>query len=382
MRHLLATDSPRRSSLRRNTVTALFGAALAAFTPNAFAQMPGFQDVLQHLANPTTVSTVPANGDVNPYGVAFVPVGFQGTGLLKQGDILVSNYNNNQNLQGTGTTIVDIRNGQQTLFYQGQPGIGLTTGLQVLKAGLVIVGNMPTTDGTSATVQPGSLFAIDASGKVVWTLVETQFVNGPWDLTVNDMGAAAQIFVANVLSGTVSRLDVSVTSENVTLNDVVLIASGYGHRPDPAALEVGPTGLAYDAFRDTLYVSASYENSIYAIPHAGKVTASVGKGFVAYHDQMHLHGPLGLILAPNGDLIVANSDVINPDPNQPSELVEFTPGGKFVAEMPVDPNQGGAFGLKIGAINGILTFAAVDDNQSNITIWTVDGNQLCLTFGN
>ena len=51
------------------------------------------------------VSTVPSNGDVNPYGVAFVPHGFPG-GVLTPGDILVSNFNNAQNLQGTGTTIV------------------------------------------------------------------------------------------------------------------------------------------------------------------------------------------------------------------------------------------------------------------------------------
>ena len=51
-------------------------------------------------------STVPANGDVNPYGVAVVP---RSSGKLVRGHVLVSNFNNGQNLQGTGTTIVDIR---------------------------------------------------------------------------------------------------------------------------------------------------------------------------------------------------------------------------------------------------------------------------------
>ena len=42
-----------------------------------------------------TVSTMPANGDQNPYGVAFVPSNFPtGSGPLKHGDILVSNFNN------------------------------------------------------------------------------------------------------------------------------------------------------------------------------------------------------------------------------------------------------------------------------------------------
>jgi hypothetical protein len=50
-------------------------------------------------------STLPPNGDVNPYGVAFVPHGFPGGGPLRPGDIIVSNFNNSGNLQGTGTTI-------------------------------------------------------------------------------------------------------------------------------------------------------------------------------------------------------------------------------------------------------------------------------------
>ncbi len=367
--------------MRHSTAAAVVAACLS-LVPRLMAQMPGFQNVLGHLANPTAVSTVPSNGDVNPYGVAFVPAGFAPAGLLQPGDILVSNFNNSQNLQGTGTTIVDIRNGQPSLFFQGRPGLGLTTALRVLKSGLVLVGNLPTTDGTSATARPGSLLVIDASGRLVRNFVETQLINGPWNMTVSDMGSTAQIFISNVLSGTVTRLDVSVTSESITLNHAVVIGSGFGHRGDPAALEVGPTGLAYDPFRDVLYVAATLENAIYAIPRAGQLTTSAGKGVLVYSDPVHLHGPLGLTLAPNGDLLATNGDAINPDPLHSSELLEFTPGGKFVAQMPVDPSPGGAFGLRLGAINGVLSFAAVDDNQSNITIWSVEGNQLCLTYGN
>jgi hypothetical protein len=54
------------------------------------------------------VSTVPSNGDVNPYGVAFVPPGFPSDGTIHPGDVLVSNFNASSNLQGSGTTIVDV----------------------------------------------------------------------------------------------------------------------------------------------------------------------------------------------------------------------------------------------------------------------------------
>jgi hypothetical protein len=84
------------------------------------------------LPNPVrSVSTVPANGDVNPYGVAFVPTHLT-MGMLHPGDILVSNFNNSKNLQGTGTTIVRVpANGKPTLFFQGPSNIGLSTALHI-----------------------------------------------------------------------------------------------------------------------------------------------------------------------------------------------------------------------------------------------------------
>src|SRR6516162_1922433 len=86
-------------------------------------------------------STVPSNGDLNPYGVAFVPPGFPSGGTIASGDILISNFNNKRNLQGTGTTIVKLTPndgviappGQATTFFTSS-AIGLTTALGVLNA--------------------------------------------------------------------------------------------------------------------------------------------------------------------------------------------------------------------------------------------------------
>jgi len=344
-------------------------AFMVCFLPvNSHAQVTS---ILNNLGTPQVLSTVPSNGDVNPYGVAFVPSGFPTGGLLEPGDILVSNYNNNQNLQGTGSTIVDFRSGKQTLFFQDTQQVGLTTGLAVLKSGYVLVGTMPTADGTSNTVQPGSLTAINSAGQVVWTLAQKSEINGPWDFTVYDQGGTVTVFVSNVLNGTIERL-VLGTKGGISVKSVIQISVNYGHRPDPAALEVGPTGLAYDAVRDTLYVAASFENSIYAIPDATAIGQNGGKGFKIYADNLHLHGALALALAPNGNLICSNSDVINIVSGQPSELVEFTRGGTFVAEHSVDPNLGGSFGLGFGVVNGHTTFAAVDDNTSSLEVWTLN----------
>src|SRR6516162_6646238 len=112
-------------------------------------------------------STIPTNGDVNPYGVAFVPRRFPAGGLLNPGDLLVSNFNNKQNVQGTGTTITKVTPyGQTSLFFQGTAPLGLSTGLAVLKAGFVLVANCPTTGGATPMAQPGSLLLIDRNGNL------------------------------------------------------------------------------------------------------------------------------------------------------------------------------------------------------------------------
>jgi hypothetical protein len=343
-----------------------FGLIVCFVAVNAEAQ----SSILNQLGTPQVLSTTPSNGDLNPYGIAFVPSGFPSNGgLLDPGDILVSNYNNNLNLQGTGSTIVRFRNGVQSVFYQNLQTQGLSTGLAVLKAGFVLVASMPTLDGTPATVQPGALLAINPAGQVVWSLANKSQIFGPWDFTVYDQGATVTVFVSNVLNGTIERL-VLGTKGGISVKSTVEISSGYGHRGDPMALEIGPTGLAYDPVRDTLYVAASFENTIYAIPDATAVGENGGKGYRIYSDSFHLHGALALTLAPNGNLICSNSDVINFVPALPSELVEFTRGGTFVAEHSVDPSMGGAFGLQFGVVNGQKTFAAVDDNTATLEVWT------------
>ncbi len=317
------------------------------------------------------VSTVPPNGDGNPYGVAFVPGGFPNGGLLASGDIVVSNFNDSSGVQGTGTTIVSIAPGAQAaVFFQGQTGLGLTTALGVLRAGFVLVGSVPTiNDG--ATALQGSLLVIDRFGNLVTTLANAPFLDGPWDLTINDQGNSAQIFVSNVLNGTVTRLDVFLGGGNFHVLGVNQIAHGYSFAPNAAAVVVGPTGLAYNPLIDVLYVASTDDNEIFAIPFAGTTIKDVKQGVLIYEDNTHLHGPLGLALAPNGHLIAANGDAVFAGGTQ-NALVEFTQTGQFVAQYQVDPGApGAAFGLAFSSDPFNLRFAAVDDNQNALDIWAV-----------
>ena len=114
-------------------------------------------------------------------------------------------------MQGTGSTVVKVSpDGTPSLFFQGQPGLGLTTALGVLKEGFVIVGSVPTTDGTAATIKPGQLLVLDRFGHQVASISShaPERALGP---DCNNQGDHPQVFVSNVLSGTVTRIDLEIT---------------------------------------------------------------------------------------------------------------------------------------------------------------------------
>ena len=316
-----------------------------------------FQDIK------TLASTVPSNGDVNPYGVVVVP---RTVGNLVQGNILVSNFNAKSNFQGTGTTIMQITpGGQVSQFAQIAAsaltgpcpgGVGLTTALVVLQRGWVIVGSLPTSDGTSATAKAGCLIVLNSTGHVVETF-SGSLINGPWDMTAFDQNAVAALFVTNVLNGTVAANGQVVhkgTIVRIVLNvpnqgqgmpsriSTTIIGSGFSERTDPAALVIGPTGVALGS-NETLYVADSLNNRIAAIPHAldRNTTANTGNTVTS---NGAINDPLGLTIAPNGDILTVNGNN--------GKIVETTPSGTQVANKFLDtsgsPKGAGAlFGLAI-----------------------------------
>jgi len=334
-------------------------------------------------------STVPANGDVNPYGVALVP---RSSGKLVQGHVLVSNFNNSQNLQGTGTTIVDIApNGTLSVFAQISAanlpgpcpgGVGLTTALSVLHNGWVIVGSLPTTDGTAATANAGCLLVLNNQGKVVETFSGTKFgarINGPWDMTALDLGNLAELFVTNVLNGTVAangnvvkrgtvvRIVLAVPDEADGHHDGrvplellrTIIGSGFEERTDPNALVIGPTGLGL-ASNGALYVADTLLNRIAAIPNAVFRFTSAGTGYTVSLGA-NLNQPLGVAIAPNGDILSVNAGDGN--------IVETTPGGSQITVKNIDTSGAGAgtlFGLAVTLDRKGVVF--VDDGDNTLDL--------------
>jgi hypothetical protein len=365
---------------KRKTVKALagLGAALIALGVGRIA-LPAHAfavNLFNPFFLPLQVSTIPANGDVNPYGLAFVPAIFPPSTAVKPGQILISNFNN-QTTQGLGTTIISIdpNSGHTGLFFQGTSAIGFTNALTIARAGLVFAGSLPTSNGSP---EPGPLYVFDRNGNALTQLGSTSFVDGPWGMALNDRGTTAQLFISNIFNtagafdGTITRLDVLLSPSSVTVLKATTIASGYTSHADAAGVVVGPAGLAYDSNRDILYVAAEGDDAIYALNGAGRATGNLGKGQLIYGDQTVLHGPVGLIISPTGNLITANAD---PDAFPPgsdtSEIIEINPTGGLVRKFSLDPNAGSAFAVAIANKGIVNQFAYVDDFVSNCTIWNL-----------
>jgi hypothetical protein len=297
-------------------------------------------------------STMPQNGDINPYGVAIVP---GTTGDLQRGDVLVSNFNNSGNAQGTGTTIVQVSpHGKPSLFAQITDsacpgGVGLTTALVALPSGWVIVGSLPTQNG--AISGPGCLIVLDQWGNVRKTITG-HGIDGPWDMTSVSHGDLTDLFVTNVLGGilgshpnpnggTVQRLLITSSPFSPpTVLDSDTIGSGFPAKTDANALVIGPTGVGLGD-NGTLYVADSAGNRIAGIPNAAFRDHSDGTGSTV-SASTDLSDPLGLVIAPNGDILTVNGNNGN--------MLEFTPSGTEVANVTVDNNAGGGgnlFGLAV-----------------------------------
>jgi hypothetical protein len=328
----------------------------------------------------TLVSTIPSNGDVNPYGVAIVPVTM---GRLAAKNILVSNFNNSANLQGTGTTIVQISpSGIPSLFAQLDAkslpgvcpgGVGLTTALVALRSGFVVVGSLPTKDGTSATAQAGCLIILNSNGQPVATLFGNG-INGPWDMTALDMGSTATLFVTNVLNGTVAA-NGSIVSQGSVLRIVLstpaggtpaalsykAIASAFDERTDPAALVIGPTGLGLGD-DGTLFVADTLNDRIAAIPNAFSRMNDAGAGGTVVQGGP-IKMPLGLAIAPNGNILTMNAGN--------GQIVESTTGGMRAGARFVDLSHsrngaGTLFGVAVAAGGDAVYF--VNDGNNTLAI--------------
>jgi hypothetical protein len=348
------------------TGTAVF--AVVATAGVVHAEPQGLLETVHHHA--TLASTVTDNGDLNPYAVVVAPVS---AGKIAKDDVLVDNFNNLSNLQGTGTTIVGYRpSTKQTYLFAKLPqhlaqcpgGVGLSAAMTMLKTGWVIVGSTPSTDGTTATKGDGCLIVLDPDGKLV-SVWSGPTINDPWgDMAVSDNGSTATLFISMAgfdLPGpdvidpktklpvvqhksTVLRLALGIPDgKPPILVSQTVVGDGFAQRADRDNFLLGPTGLALGPDK-TLYVTDGVDNMISAIPDALDRTTSAGVGRLVTKDGL-LSWPLAMVYTPGGHLLACNG--------KDGRLVEIDPlSGKQIYAQWIDndqaqspPGNGDLFGI-------------------------------------
>ena len=193
-------------------------------------------------------------------------------------------------------------------------------------------------------------------------------------MTSADFGGTAELFVTNVLNGTVAAKGGTVFGGTVQRLLLIIprfglpsifrsdtIGSGFAERLDPAALVIGPTGVGLGP-NGTLYVADTLANRVAGISNAVFRGISAGRGFTVSRGH-HLNGPLGLVVAPGGDILTVNSGDGN--------LVEVTPSGSQVAVRTLDrsgspPGAGALFGLAVKPFQRAVYF--VDDATNTLDL--------------
>jgi len=307
-----------------------------------------------------TIGSTIVKGELNPYGL---DVAKSDSGPIKAGDLVICNFNNPANVQGTGSTILalhPVKHSKPTFIAQDPSLVGCNaialSPNDVSWAAAYSANDNPLV--TAPVTAP-----VTATGTVLTTLPF-----GPWHGPFGEafspkkgpFGKAA-FYVTNAGDGTIVR--VNILSAGGFSVDV--IATGFAFNGGAPGSILGPSGLQYDAKNDNLYIVDGADNSltvfkhVSTIPPGGIFLENVSFGG-PFHNRARrvfsgspLNGPISSALLPNGHLVLGNTL----DAAKSNIMVEISPSrGKAVATKNVDT------GVAAGALFGMVATGTSDDD--------------------
>jgi hypothetical protein len=312
---------------------------------------PDGPSILAQLNKETTIgSTVdPITGDQNPYGLDVAP---NDGGAIHRGDLVVCNFNDSANVQGTGNAIIAL---------SPQPG---SAPRPVAHNGALLgcTENVQTNDGTlwvTAFTAP-DVEVLSPTGTVLQTLTGSPFT-APFGLTLaQDPGAAGDpvFYEGDASTGDIVRIHagrLGVPSD--------VIATGFAVNHGVPGTELGPGGLQYEPSHDRLYIVDGTNNTLYELRHVSTIPVNGiavnadGTSFsgpFAHRARVvfsgnPLNSPISSSLFPNGNIVIGNTG----NPNGLNLMVEVTPHGKVAFVRNVDKGASGAiFGMTIAPTFG------------------------------
>lgn len=336
---------------------------------------------LSNVSDRFVASTIdPATGDLNPYGVAVVPVT---AGTLVKGDVLVGDFGNYANPGGAGQSIVQIdpatgavSDWSHSATLDGVDSLSFNPKGFLWTGDLGPVGPSGTNDGSG-----GNVAIIGTSGQVAATFDAATtghgFFAGTWGQEYGKNSAGKVSFYwpdagTGPDAGTVWRLDPNpggTPNGQPTNATYALLATLPAGGPTASVPTVrGPQGQAYDATTDTLYVADDADNTVYAIPHASVATGPATAQVVLRGGP--LDAPQGIVQDPaTGHLLVVNGANNN-------DIIDLSTAGKVLGVRDLAPNQpaGALFGLAIDPARTdrqATTVFYVNDNENSLHELTI-----------
>lgn len=324
--------------------------------------------ILDRLDEMKTIgSTVdPTNGDQNPYGLDVAKID---AGKLKRGDLVVCNFNNSANVQGTGTTIIALH-----------PTVGSTPRHITQNAALngcdeVALG--PTDAIWASAFSANDNPIVGPDGTLFTTLA-----GGPWHSPFGQAFAphagpfgVAAFYESNAGDGSIVRIN--ITAGGAFTFDV--IATGFPVNHGVPGSILGPSGLQYDCKHDRLFIVDGTNNALYSFRHvstipAGGITVSGTTFSGPFRKRAKLNfmgpplnGPISSALFFNGHLALGNTL----DPNGQNLIIEITPHGKVLDVKNVDTGVGAAiFGMVATGEKDDTKLYFNDDNDNTVRVLT------------
>jgi sugar lactone lactonase YvrE len=313
-------------------------------------------------ANEVTIgSTSPATPhDVNPYGLDVARVT---SGDITAGDLVVCDFNDPGNVQGTGTEIVRLH-----------PTVGSTPFLvakSTTLTGCNAIAMAPNGTIWAAAFKANDNPIFSGSGTLINALS-----NGPWNHPFGETFAIGHsaFYVSNAGDGSIVR--VSVPALKFTT-----IATGFPVNGGKPGSILSPSGLNYEPATDTLIVVDGTNNALYAIHDVSSVGANgiaVDASGVNFSgpSSTHAHvvftgaplnGPISSAILPSGTIAVGNTL----DPDGKNLIVEISSAGSVLKILNVDTGPAGAiFGMVRCGTIASPKICFNDDNDNTVKRFT------------
>lgn len=310
----------------------------------------------------------PKNGDLNPYGLDVAKVS---SGNISAGDLVVCNFNDNQNVQGTGTSIVAL--------HPIAPATPRDIAINSVLDGCNALAMSPAGTIWAAAFSANDNPIVSQSGAVVSSLS-----NGPWHHPfgqafvppVNAHSVPA-FYASNAADGSLVRIYVN-PGPTFTFST---IAHGFPVNGGAPGGILAPSGLNYQPIGDRLYVVDGTNNALYAIDNISKIEANgitvnangtfsgkfAGNAHLLF-EGAPLNGPISSAILPGGNIVLGNTL----DPDGTNLMVEFSPTGQMLATKNVDNGTAGAiFGMvATGTSAATAKLYFNDDNANSVAVLT------------